>query len=53
MFLHRIITEGTMDETVLQALLARGATQDSITDAVRVRLEQEWEYEMAYKRMAA
>ena len=52
-FLHRIITEGTMDETVLQALLARGATQDSITDAVRVRLEQEWEYEMAYKRMAA
>ncbi len=52
-FLHRIITEGTMDETVLTALLARGATQDSITDAVRVRLEQEWEYEMAYKRMAA
>lgn len=52
-FLHRIITEGTMDETVLDALLARGATQDSITDAVRVRLEQEWEYEMAYKRMAA
>lgn len=39
-FLYRIITKGTMDGKVLKALLARGATQDSITDAVRVRLRQ-------------
>lgn len=37
-FLHRIITEGTMDETVLKMLSWRGVTQDQITDAVRVRL---------------
>ena len=38
-FLHRILTQGTMDENLVLALQARGATQDSITDAVRVRLE--------------
>ena len=39
-FLHRIVAKGTMDENVMQALEARGATQDSITDAVRVRLKE-------------
>lgn len=39
-FLHRIIARGTMDENVVGALEARGATQDSITDAVRVRLRE-------------
>jgi SNF2 family DNA or RNA helicase len=39
-FLHQIIAEGTMDEVALWALQARGATQDSITDAVRVRLKK-------------
>lgn len=38
-FLHRILTRGTMDENMITALEARGATQDSITEAVRVRLE--------------
>lgn len=42
-FMHRIITEGTMDETVLQVLTARGATQDQITEAVRVRLAETWQ----------
>lgn len=39
-FLYRIITRGTVDTTVLKALGYRGATQDSITDAVRVRLQK-------------
>lgn len=39
-FLHRILTRGTMDENVIAALQARGATQDSITEAVRVRLNE-------------
>lgn len=39
-FLHRIITRGTVDETMLPALTARGATQDRISDKVRVRLER-------------
>lgn len=39
-FLHRILTKGTMDENMLRALGRRGATQDSITDTVRVRLRQ-------------
>lgn len=38
-FLHRILTKGTMDMNVIGALQARGATQDSITEAVRVRLQ--------------
>lgn len=38
-FLHRILAEGTADMDVVRALSARGATQDSITDAVRVRLD--------------
>lgn len=39
-FLHRILAEGTADYDVVRALAARGATQDSITNAVRVRLEK-------------
>ena len=36
--LHRIMAKGTVDETMLPALTARGQTQDGITDHVRVRL---------------
>jgi SNF2 family DNA or RNA helicase len=39
-FLHRIIARGTADETILPVLRTRGATQDRINDAVRVRLEE-------------
>ena len=39
-FLHRILARGTMDYNVVEALQARGATQDSITEAVRVRLAE-------------
>tara|TARA_Y100000593_G_scaffold83521_2_gene157522 strand:- start:24788 stop:26320 length:1533 start_codon:yes stop_codon:yes gene_type:complete len=39
-FLHRIMAKGTVDETMLPALTARGATQDSISDRVRVRLNK-------------
>ena len=39
-FLHRILTAGTGDFDVLEVLKDRGATQDQITDAVRVRLEK-------------
>jgi SNF2 family DNA or RNA helicase len=39
-FLHRIITEGTVDERVLRVLETRGATQDDITNEVRVLLQQ-------------
>lgn len=37
-FLHRILAEGTADMNVVEVLKQRGATQDQITDAVRVRL---------------
>jgi len=37
-FLHRILTAGTVDYDVLDVLDDRGATQDQITDRVRVRL---------------
>lgn len=37
--LHRIIANGTVDENVVKLLSWKGATQDRITDAVRVRLE--------------
>ena len=37
-FLHRIMTRGTADEDILPVLRTRGATQDRISDAVRVRL---------------
>lgn len=37
-FLHRIITKGTVDESILPLLRSRGATQDRINNAVRVRL---------------
>lgn len=39
-FLHRILARGTADYDVLRALTRKGATQDSITDAVRVRLQR-------------
>ena len=39
-FLHRILAKGTADEDVLRVLERKGATQDSITDAVRVRLDE-------------
>lgn len=39
-FLHRIIAAGTVDEDILSVLKQRGATQDRISDAVRVRLER-------------
>ena len=39
-FLYHILTKGTADETVLKVLENKGATQDSITNAVRVRLKR-------------
>ena len=39
-FLHRILTAGTGDYDVLDVLKSRGATQDQITDRVRIRLEK-------------
>jgi SNF2 family DNA or RNA helicase len=39
-FLYRILAQGTADFDVLRALQTKGATQDSITDTVRVRLEK-------------
>jgi SNF2 family DNA or RNA helicase len=36
--MHYILAKGTADETVLAAQAVKGATQDSITNAVRVRL---------------
>lgn len=39
-FLHRIITRQTADESILPLLRWRGATQDRINNAVRVRLER-------------
>lgn len=39
-FMHRIIAAGTADETILPVLRARGATQDRINNAVRVRLDR-------------
>lgn len=44
-FLHRIITEGTVDESLMPVLRRRKATEDSIKEAVRVRLNN-------YKRAA-
>lgn len=37
--IHRIIARNTVDETVLQVMDSRGAVQQSVNDAVRVRLE--------------
>ena len=37
-FLYRILARGTADEDVVRVLSAKGATQDSISNAVRVRL---------------
>jgi SNF2 family DNA or RNA helicase len=39
-FLYRILAQGTADYDVLRALETKGATQDLITDTVRVRLEK-------------
>ena len=38
-FLHRILTQGTMDMSVVKVLNERQVTQDQITEAVRVRLD--------------
>lgn len=38
--LHHIIAKGTVDETMLPAISARGQTQDGISDHVRVRLKK-------------
>jgi SNF2 family DNA or RNA helicase len=37
--LHRILAKNTVDFNVMKAITKKGATQDDITDAVRVRLE--------------
>lgn len=47
--LHRILAKYTADEVVAKALDSKGARQDRITDAVRVDLARQFEYE----RMAA
>ena len=39
-FLHRILTQGTMDMSVVKVLNERQVTQDQITEAVRVRLDE-------------
>lgn len=39
-FLHRILAKGTADMNVVDVLNQRGATQDQITDTVRVRLRK-------------
>lgn len=39
-FLHRIVARKTADETILPVLRSRGATQDQISDSVRIRLER-------------
>lgn len=39
-FLHRILAKGTADEDVVRVLSMKGATQDAISDAVRVRLKK-------------
>ena len=47
--LHRILAKYTADEVVAKALDSKGARQDRITDAVRVNLAKQYQYE----RMAA
>jgi SNF2 family DNA or RNA helicase len=37
-FIHHIIAEGTADEDAMQAMQAKAATQDDITEVIRVRL---------------
>ncbi len=37
-YIYHILTRGTADEDVLQALHEKGATQDSINEAIRIRL---------------
>lgn len=39
-FLHHIVAPGTVDEVVMAALQERGATQETITDVVRVVLQK-------------
>jgi SNF2 family DNA or RNA helicase len=39
-YMHHILARGTEDEHMLRALATKGSTQDSITDNVRVRMEQ-------------
>jgi len=37
-FIHHIVANGTVDETVLSVMTERGATQDKITERVRARV---------------
>lgn len=46
-FLHRILARGTVDFNVLKALKSKRATQDRITDAVRVHVEEIQRYKRA------
>ncbi len=39
-YMHYIVAKRTADETMLPALMAKGMTQDSISDRVRVRLTE-------------
>lgn len=39
-FIHIIVAEGTADETVLEVIRTKGLTQDKITEAVRVKLNE-------------
>ena len=39
-FLHRIMARGTVDEDILPNIKGKGATQDRISDAVRIRLRK-------------
>lgn len=51
-FLHRILAKNTVDFDVLKTIRRKGATQDDITDAVRIRLERMQEAENAWKMAA-
>lgn len=44
---HRILAKGTVDESMAKLLETKGVTQDSITDFVRVYLEDEDDYRLA------
>lgn len=39
-FIHHIVAPGTVDEDVLKAMQIKGATQDAVTNAVRIRLQK-------------
>lgn len=39
-FIHRLVVEGSMDEDVIDALEGKSTTQDSLLQALRVRIEK-------------